>query len=199
MSDDAARPSPEFLATIQPIVLVGGKSTRFGRDKLREPWGEPGHVLVQRPIEVLRSIFGSRVKLCGECDPSILPLADGVIVDEHPGVGPIGGIVSALKHWRGPIFVLAGDMPSFADSDGWNILRAAQRHPDRLAAFASTDRVHPCAGIYAIAALPFLADRISNGNYKLTTAIPDGAFVMVSVEADSVANLNRPGQESERD
>lgn len=192
MSDDHASVSPEFLASVQPIVLVGGKSRRFGRDKLREPWGEPGRVLVQRPIEALRSIFGPRVKLVGECDPSILPLADGIFPDKHPGVGPMGGIVSALLHWGGPVFVLAGDMPSFAASDGWSILHAAEQRRDSLAVLAATDRPHPCAGCYLAAALPVLSDCLARGDYRLATAIPERATLMVPVTAGSVTNLNAP-------
>ncbi len=184
--------SPEFLASVQPIVLVGGKSRRFGRDKLREPWGEGGMVLVQRPIEALRSIFGPRVKLVGECDPSILPLSDGIIPDKHPGVGPMGGIVSALLHWGGPVFVLAGDMPSFAASDGWNILYAAEQRRDCLAVLAATDRPHPCAGFYLAAALPVLSDCLARGDYRLAKAIPERATLMVPVAAGSVTNLNAP-------
>lgn len=190
MKDEHALVSPEFLASIQPIVLVGGKSRRFGRDKLVEPWGAPGRVLVQQPIDALRSIFGPRVKLVGECDPSILPLADGVIPDKHPGVGPMGGIVSALLHWGGPVFVLAGDMPSFAASDGWNILRAAEHRRDCLAALAATDRPHPCAGLYAAPALPILVDCLARGNYQLASAIPARATVHVPVDRSSAANVN---------
>ena len=196
MSGEHASVSPEFLASVQPIVLVGGKSRRFGRDKLREPWGEPGgrsgQVLVQRPIEALRSIFGPRVKLVGECDPSILPLADGIIPDKHAGVGPMGGIVSALLHWGGPVFVLAGDMPSFAASDGWSILHAAELRRDCMAVLAATDRPHPCAGCYLPAALPVLSDCLARGDYRLAKAIPERATLMVPVAASSVTNLNAP-------
>ena len=192
MSGDRSTVSPEFLASVQPIVLVGGKSRRFGRDKLREPWGEPGRVLVQRPIETLRSIFGPRVKLVGECDPSIVPLADGVIPDRHPGVGPMGGIVSALLDWCGPVFVLAGDMPSFAAIDGWSILYAAEQRPDCLAALAATDRPHPCAGFYSAAALPVLSDCLIRGNYRLAKAMPERAVLLMPVAADSLINMNSP-------
>ncbi|MBM4100709.1 MAG: molybdenum cofactor guanylyltransferase [Phycisphaerae bacterium] len=192
MCGEHAFVSPEFVDSVQPIVLVGGKSRRFGRDKLREPWGEPGCVLVQRPIEVLRSIFGPRVKLVGECDPNILPLADGIIADQHAGIGPMGGIVSALQHWGGPVFVLAGDMPSFAASDGWSLLHAAQQKPDCLAVLAATDRPHPCAGVYRAAALPVLSDCLARGDFRLAQAIPERATLMVPVAADSATNLNTP-------
>ena len=49
------------MEEIQPIVLVGGSSRRFGRDKLREPVAGPdGSVgwLVDRPIAALRGVFG---------------------------------------------------------------------------------------------------------------------------------------------
>ena len=190
LSRENAPASPHFLATVQPIVLVGGKSRRFGRDKLREPWGEPGRVLVQQPIDALRAIFGPRVMLVGDCDPTIVPLADGVIRDDHPGAGPMGGIVSALKHWGGPVFVLAGDMPSFAATDGCNILRAAAHSPESLAVLAATDMLHPCAGYYASAALPVLSDCIACGNFRLTAALPDRALVKVAVQSASAANIN---------
>ncbi len=190
MSGEQTSVSPDFIASVQPIVLVGGKSRRFGRDKLCEPWGEPGGVLVQRPIEVLRSIFGPRVKLVGECDPRILPLADGVIIDEHPGVGPIGGIISALKLGPGSVFVLAGDMPNVLTGDVLRTLCAAQQATSAFAALATTDRIHPCAGIYFHAALPSLLGRLSQGAFRLTTALPNQMTVAVPWSSRSAANVN---------
>src|SRR5262245_59553696 len=83
------------LDVFQPIVLVGGKSTRFGRDKLREVVGDGW--LVDRPIAALREVFGARVAVVGECDDEVAQRGDRVITDRFPGVGPIGGIVSALE------------------------------------------------------------------------------------------------------
>ncbi len=184
--------SPGYLASVQPIVLVGGKSRRFGRDKLREPWGSEGRVLVQYPIDALRRVFGRRVKLVGACDPAIIQLADGVIPDLHPGVGPIGGIVSALDHWSGPIFVLAGDMPSFRNAEVIDLLVAAERNPTAHAAWACTDRLHPCAGVYTQHARPALESRLSCGDYHLVKALDSTAICRVPVCIEAAANVNRP-------
>lgn len=192
MSDDAPRPSPAFLASVQPVVLVGGKSTRFGRDKLREPVGESGELLVQRPIKVLRQTFGPRVKLVGECHPDIVPLADGVIADEHPGIGPMGGILSALSVWGGPICVLAGDMPHVAHTDVLNILQAAEQAAGPIAVLAETDRTHMCAGVYFPSALPMLQCRQDQGDYRLAGAIPTHLTQTVLWRAASAANVNNP-------
>ena len=184
--------SPGFLASVQPIVLVGGRSRRFGRDKLREPWGSEGRVLVQYPIDVLRGVFGRRIKLVGACDPAIEQLGDGVIPDLHAGVGPIGGIVSALVHWSGPVFVLAGDMPVFSDVEISEILVAAERHSTVQATWASTDRLHPCAGIYTQQARPALEKRILCGCHSLLTALDSVAICRVPVRVESVTNVNLP-------
>ena len=190
----AERPivSPGYLASVQPIVLVGGKSRRFGRDKLREPWGSAGRVLVQYPIEALRGVFGRRVKLVGACDPTVEQLADGVIPDLHPGVGPIGGIVSALAQWPGSVFVLAGDMPSFAGMEITSILRIAQMHPSAHVVCAFTDRLQPCAAVYSQHARPFLEASVSRGNYKLLSALDRIETLPVPVAPEAVKNVNVP-------
>lgn len=190
MSNDSL--TSGFLAAVQPIVLVGGKSTRFGRDKLREPWGDARTTLVEHPIRSLRAVFGPRVKLVGDCHPDIIPLADGVIVDIHPGIGPMGGIVSALRSCSGPIFVLAGDMPGFTAADVRGILRIAQERQDARAVLAATDRQHPCAGLYAQACLPILLQRVSRQDFTLSDAIPAELVHRVAVPPASAANVNMP-------
>ena len=184
--------SPAFLTSVQPIVLVGGRSQRFGRDKLREPWGCDGRVLVQYPIDALRGVFGRRVKLVGACDPAIEQLADGVIADLHPGVGPIGGIVSALTQWPESIFVLAGDMPSFSGVEIASILQVAHMHPSACAVCASTDRLHPCAAVYTQHARPLLEACVSRGDYKLLRALDPIEVLSVPVAPDAASNVNLP-------
>lgn len=185
-------PHPLALETIQPIVLVGGRSRRFGRDKLREPWGETGLILVQHPIEILRKVFGPRVMLVGKCDADILPLADGMIPDEHPGVGPMGGIVSALRFARQDIFVLAGDMPHCNPHLIWTILSAAARQPSLHAMLAKSDRIHPCVGLYRPAALSWLEPALARGEYSLQACLTSAPVGTVPTEPEALTNINRP-------
>ncbi len=193
MNADHAVPA-DLLAKIQPIVLVGGKSRRFGRDKLVEPWGDSHRVLVDHPIAALRQVFGPRVKVVGQCDPAVASRADGVIKDGLPGIGPIGGIVSALAAWGGAVFVLAGDMPTFGASDVERIVRCWNPDDCRtLAVLAETpDGLHPCAGLYAVASLAVLQARIAEGQYRMTTALSHDAVMRVVCETASVVNVNAP-------
>lgn len=186
------RCTPAFVASIQPVVLVGGKSSRFGRDKLREPYPAGGPPLLQRPIDALRGVFGTRVKLVGGCHGDLLALADGVIRDDYPGVGPLGGIISALHAHAGAVFVLAGDMPGATGADVARVLAAAERDSEAWAVLATTDHPHPCFGLYRSGSLPTLRSRLEAGEYRLTDALPVGRVCLVPCSARAVANINRP-------
>jgi molybdopterin-guanine dinucleotide biosynthesis protein A len=185
----------ERIASIQPIVLVGGRSRRFGRDKLVEPWGEG--LLVQRPIGVLRGVFGPRVRLVGDCDARLLALADGVIRDRHPGAGPMGGIISALAESAGGVFVLAGDMPACDPETIRRILAAAEAQPSALAALARTDRLQPCVGLYRRGALAVLEARLREGSLALHSTFEPGQIAAVECDLRAVTNVNHP-EDAER-
>jgi molybdopterin-guanine dinucleotide biosynthesis protein A len=178
---------------IQPIVLVGGRSRRFGRDKLRQPM-EDGTWLVDRPIAVLRAVFGPRVAVVGECDAAVAARADLVIADTHPGVGPIGGVLSALEATKCEVFVLAGDLPLITVDAVRTVLCAAESLPSALAVLATTDgiRVEPCIGVYRTDAMTHLHRRLLAGQPSLFDAVPANLASKVRVDGLAASNVNRP-------
>jgi len=187
--------SAAFVSSVTPVVLVGGRSRRFGRDKLLEPLPGGGGVMVERPIGALRAVFGARVALVGACDARVAALGDGVIADPHPGAGPLGGIVSALAHAGGPVLVLAGDMPGVRGEDVARLALAAEGALARgaLAVMAESDRVHPCFAVYAAGALAALAAGLARGDRRLLGALPDGRVERWACRAGAAVNVNEPG------
>lgn len=216
----AASPHKELRAEITPVVLVGGRSRRFGRDKLREPVGQADSDvecggnsawLVDRPIAALRAIFGPRVAAVGECDPRVAARFDRIIEDQHPGAGPIGGIVSALAAAEGPVFVLAGDLGAITAAEVQAVLEvwsgqersrgalsadcrsappgAAGQGPV-VAVMASTDRPEPCCALYLPGALPVLRARLEQGRRSLHDAIPPASVVLAPLPRQRLANVN---------
>jgi len=103
--------------TITGIVLAGGRSRRFGSDKLVAAYG--GRPLLHLPIEVLASI----------CDEVIVAVAPGkaptvpkidvpirVAYDAKEGEGPLAGLLAALRlTWTPLAMVVGGDMPELKD------------------------------------------------------------------------------------
>lgn len=98
------------------IVLGGGRSSRFGRDKLVEPLG--GEPLLWRPIRALAPVCREIVLVLGPDGP-LPPLPPDVasIVrvarDPEPFGGPLVGLAAGLAVATGRwVVVVAGDQPN---------------------------------------------------------------------------------------
>ena len=181
-----------MLTSIHPVVLVGGRSLRFGRDKLCEPVGTNGSEwLVDRPIRALRDVFGSRVAVVGACDPRVTARADLVVTDRYPGVGPAGGILSALEQFLGDVFVLAGDLPGISSASVQAILNAAAGS-DAWMVLGVADGAEPCIGLYRQRLRPLLAERLLAGRRSLHDLVTADRRRLVPIDAGEARNVNTP-------
>lgn len=187
--------------SLQPIVLVGGRSRRFGRDKLLEPWRGPagGERLVDQPRLTLRAVFGVRagVWAVGDCDPAVAARFDRAIPDEFPGAGPIGGIVTALRAAtaarRSGVLALSGDLPRMDADTVRALLAAAARTPGAGCVVARTDRVQPCIAVYRSSAEGVLRAAIAAGTRSLADALRGIERVEVPISDAAARNANAPG------
>jgi molybdopterin-guanine dinucleotide biosynthesis protein A len=95
------------------VVLAGGRSSRFGGDKLRaEIAGVPIlHRAVTRVAEVVDDVI---VVVPPGTDPADLPPGARIAHDEAPFEGPLAGLLAGLRAAGGAPRALAvgGDMPS---------------------------------------------------------------------------------------
>ncbi len=184
--------------SVQPIVLVGGRSRRFGRDKLREPVGDErgggsGEWLVDRPIRALREVFGARVALVGECDPAVAARGDGVIADVWPGAGPAGGVLSALDATQGDVFVLAGDLLGVTAASVRAVMAEAERSGEAWAVLARSDHPEPCIGLYRRILVEALRMRLREGRGSLHDLVPAERVRLVGIDPAEAVNINTPG------
>jgi molybdopterin-guanine dinucleotide biosynthesis protein A len=93
------------------VLLAGGASRRFG--------GRPkglalldGERIADRALAALRAATTSQVILANNpAAPGWFP-RERVVADDVPGLGPLGGLASALRAANGaPVLVVAWDMP----------------------------------------------------------------------------------------
>jgi hypothetical protein len=122
MEGDAGARGP-----VTGVVLAGGRSRRFGRDKLSEPYrGRPLlHHAVGRLIEVCDEVV---VVLAPETAEPAMPPGAGVRFarDELEGSGPLAGALAGLEAADGEWIVLAGgDMPDLRPAVLLEMLRAS--------------------------------------------------------------------------
>lgn len=93
------------------IVLAGGRSRRFGRDKLAERVG--GTPLLDRAVQGLAAVTTEVIVVAAPgMDPPV-PAGVRVTHDETPFDGPLAGCLAGLAEAREPIVLIAGgDMPT---------------------------------------------------------------------------------------
>ncbi len=94
------------------IVLAGGRSSRFGRDKLLEPID--GRPLLQHAIDAVRVVAGTVVVVVGVADSQIqLPGDVRVVHDDAPFEGPLVAVSLGLTTTDAAVVVaVGGDMPT---------------------------------------------------------------------------------------
>ncbi len=205
-----------ILQRIQPIVLVGGQSRRFGRDKLREPVGvDGGRWLVDIAIAALRDVFGRRVAMVGNCHPDVAARGDFVIDDEYPGAGPAGGILSALNACASQdepldVFVLAGDLPRITsatvrrivdrlavlDSEPVSVAHDAREreHIRPRVILGEANGVQPCIGLYRQTVRSVLAERVVHGRGSLHDLVDSKWRALVAIDERESTNANTPDE-----
>src|SRR5436190_19307235 len=84
-------------------ILAGGKSSRFGSDKARaEIDGEP---LLARIVRVLKPA-AKNFTIVADAENKYGDLGLRTIADVQPGLGPMGGLLTALNDLREPGYLL---------------------------------------------------------------------------------------------
>jgi molybdenum cofactor guanylyltransferase len=97
------------------VILAGGRSSRFGRDKLVEPLD--GRPLIQHAIDAVRPLAAEMLVVGAPAATSgaASPLPDDIALVHDPVAfeGPLVGLLAGLGAASGPIIlVVGGDMPS---------------------------------------------------------------------------------------
>jgi molybdopterin-guanine dinucleotide biosynthesis protein A len=98
---------------IGAIVLAGGRSSRFGRDKLAEPID--GRPLLHRAIAAVDAVAGEIVVVAAPDQDPALPEGVRLAHDATAFEGPLAGLSAGLEALDPDIdrvVVVAGDMPS---------------------------------------------------------------------------------------
>jgi len=109
MAVDSIKNSPSVITNVTGLILLGGKSSRYGSNKAFVELG--GVPLVERVAAVMKSIF-HRVILLTNTPKEYSYLELPMVEDLIKGLGPMGGIYTGLRTMPDDAgFFVACDMP----------------------------------------------------------------------------------------
>ena len=172
-------------------MLVGGRSSRMGRQKALLPYcGGLLGALVARAVE---GAAGSAT-LIG--NPELSPhLGFPAIPDLYSGEGPLGGILTALAHttaeWN---LVAACDMPALSAGFLRTLLEGAERgRADALIPVPPSGRAEPLCAVYHRRCRPLLETAFARGVRKVTQALEGLSVNWFKVPEEApFQNVNTP-------
>jgi len=96
---------------VSAIVLAGGRSSRFGRDKLAEP--VDGRPLLLHAIDSVRAVAAEVIVVEAPGATAAVPGDVAVVHDPTPFEGPMAGLAAGLRGARHEVcLVVGGDSPS---------------------------------------------------------------------------------------
>lgn len=171
------------------LVLVGGRSTRMGRDKATLEYG--GKPQAVAAYELLSGCCAKVFLSCRQGQTSRLP----AIHDTVENLGPIGGILSAFSaHPDKAWLVLACDLPFLTETTLHNLI--ARRDPTQWATAyrsAHDGKPEPLCAIYEPAIAGKLRAFVAGGEQCPRKALMKLAVPLWDLpEARALDNVNHP-------
>lgn len=143
------------------VVLIGGKSRRFGQDKVLAQVRTKR--LVEHVIEVIEPLF-EEVIFIGHKRDDLENLR--IFEDIIPGCGPMGGIYTALSVAKTRhCFVFAADMPNL--NQGFIRFMIARAADQDVIIPAWSNGIEPLHAIYNRSILPLLPPYLEKGWLKI--------------------------------
>lgn len=187
--------TPDSVAPLNGLVLVGGKSLRMGSDKSRiayhgiPEWKRVYDLLKTELDEVFVSVASTNQQEFQDV-PCIL--------DHWDAIGPMGGIASALKSYPDHAWlVLACDMPAITEKEIRTLVASRDANADATVCVDSKGKREPLCSIYEPSILKRLCDAIQSGDYSVNRCLDSATLSCLTIsDDDALRNLNTP-QESE--
>ncbi len=184
--------------TVSAIVLAGGRSSRFGRDKLAEPLD--GRPLLAHAVGVVQAIADDVVVVLAPDAPE--PSLAGVRFarDPEPFGGPLVGLLAGLEVvTEETVLVVAGDMPSLDPG----VLRLVIECLDGVQASALLDgeTIRPLPAAFLRSAARAAGLRLRDTGERSLRAlfgeivvrtIPDTAWRALDPTAVTLRDIDRP-------
>lgn len=179
----ASRPD---RAGVVGVVLAGGRSSRFGSDKLAAPVeGVPLlHHALLRLVQVTDELI---VVLALGAEPPVVPADVPVrfVHDDAPDQGPLEGALAGLSGTDAAIAILVGgDMPELSTSLAEEMVRLVETSGTEAVALRDGDRVRPLPLVVRVAPARSVAWALRRGGERRLRALQQGLRTTVVEERD---------------
>ena len=181
---------------VAALVLAGGRSSRFGRDKLAEPIG--GRSMLDHVIDRVRAM-ATDIVVVGSRSIVLESASDvDVVLDDRPFEGPLAGLAVGLRAVDPGVervLVVGGDMPTMVPAVLDRLVESLERRAAAVLADDAGPRPLPITVRRSLAGP--LADRLIESGERRLRALLEG--LDVEVIPPDTWRLDDPDGETLRD
>jgi molybdenum cofactor guanylyltransferase len=131
---------------VTALILAGGRSSRFGRDKLAEPIG--GRPMLDHVVERVREVASDIIVIAAAGTTPDVPGDVEIIRDDMPFEGPLAGLgegLRAVDPGVERVIVVGGDMPTVVPAVLARLIGALDRREAAVLADEARARPLPLA------------------------------------------------------
>ncbi len=183
------------------LVLAGGRSSRFGRDKLVEPVG--GRALLDYAVDALRTMAVEITVVIAPDARLAVPSDVRVVHDPRPFEGPLAGVAAGLGSLDPAVprvIVVAADMPTLVPAVLSRLVAAVEGHDAAVLADDDGPRPLPLAVRRTVAAAAALR-LLDRGERRLrallveldVVVIPAATWRVDDPDAATLRDVDVPG------
>lgn len=160
----------------------------MGTDKALVAW--QGVPMASRVAAALGEAGCHPVVAIGGDAQALSALGFDVVADRWPGEGPLGGVITALRHLPGEVvMVVSCDLPRLSSGTVRTVLAALGGNE---ASVPLTDRPESLCAAWSRAALPALEAAFEQGERSLRGVLDRIQVVHPRVDRQDLTNVNTP-------
>lgn len=183
------------------LILAGGRSSRFGRDKLTEPIG--GRPMLDHVVDRVRRVATDIIVVTAAGSFPDLPSDVEVVQDELPFAGPLAGLGVGLRTVDPGVervIVVGGDMPTVEPAVLARLIATLDRREAAVLADDTRERPLPLA-IRRMAASAAVDDLLEAGERRLRALLERLDVEVIAAESwrqddpagESLRDVDVPG------
>jgi molybdopterin-guanine dinucleotide biosynthesis protein A len=186
---------------VSGIVLAGGRSTRFGTDKLAATYrGQP---LLEHAVAALTSFCDEVITVVSEVRLSALPAGMRIARDEVEDEGPLAGTLAGLEAVAGTrAVVVGGDMPDMVPAVLGLLVEQLDRIGGSAVALHDGERMRPLPCAVSVEAASARGRELFDAGERSLRAmlealgavsIAEGVWTALDPERRTLFDVDEPG------
>lgn len=173
------------------LILAGGRSERFGRDKaLAELAGVPFVALVHAAL----AAHAGTMLIATGAEARRYPVPARIVLDGRPDAGPLAGLAAGLAAAETPwLLAAAVDLPYLTPAALRPLLTLSTDGADVIVALDADGRRQPTCALWRVATVaPAVRGRLAADDLALSFLLDRLAVREEPVEGGALRNVNRP-------